>query len=300
MISPPDYYPVSALARYIENEMRDSAIEYLLKPPINPFKLILRRADDLIYDRIMDYCSGDLFLTDGLQDVVRIDPALLKEAVFWVDLSIREDPDTYSMMPTKLRQDFHMCNPLPLELVDQFSDLLERHRDASDEEKDRIDGALLEMAWEATEDYGRTVVSWFVNTETYSISMDLHRFFLDQKQSIQDAHSLSDRLGKASILNRFDGYFLCTTSARAKDSEALAELLKKPFSDPWGPQEDRRATAKGRPLLQGEAVRLFNERYPTGLNEVTLAEAARVLGYDRKTLRAGLTAAGQIGPKMGN
>lgn len=60
----------------------------------------------------------------------------------------------------------------------------------------------------------------------------------------------------------------------------LGEMPAEPKQDPL--------RKSGRPTVRPIAAAEFLEAYPRGLKEVTISEAARKLGYDRKTLRAAI------------
>lgn len=155
----------------------------------------------------------------------------------------------------------------------------------------RLAGVLTEIVFPVDDEFDlrESNVDWihkFLSRPFAFIEFDF--FTIDTLSDAKRSEDLS-MWGLSEKIRHLHGCPVCL-----KDTGNLIESILKHLKISE-PDMEHTNLRPGRKKLRTNAARLFAETFPNGFEEVTLAGAARRLGFDRKTLREGLREAGILG-----
>lgn len=149
----------------------------------------------------------------------------------------------------------------------------------------KIGGQLLKTLEIKSEDrFSSRYDYFFIQMPTWTVRSHIPKYL----QEFSSRMYLSTPV--AEVLRPFDGWSICL---REDDYQPLMEHLYRATPETIRDQIDWHSKANPEETsstpTRTSALAEFREKYGNTLDSVTLSEAARTLGYDRKTLRAALT-----------
>lgn len=285
MIANKGYVPLSRLYEIAYWQLHEGAKDYLRETTPSILGLWLDRPADIARRWLVDFCNDHLFMTDGVGDPIKIDPALLTTIHYYVDLS-RQKIDLGHRkefsIPEKIEQLFDFCKPLSNDEIDRFNEAAEASNHAeSEEESDAFQAECTRILDQAMEKFGNTRPYLFVETLMFSVNLSLYDAIKDiehidiQKVTGENA----DR--HADVLRRFDGYFLVTLEARAtKEWESYShkiseQCIKEDAKLIGSDSED--GSLRGRPRKQEAALSAYMKALPGGHAGMTWKEVESII-----------------------
>tara|TARA_R110002110_G_scaffold137735_2_gene323074 strand:- start:1870 stop:2766 length:897 start_codon:yes stop_codon:yes gene_type:complete len=270
MIANEGYVPLSLMYEQNYSELTDGARSYLEGTKNTLMSLCINRADDISTAWLFEFCGSDLYLTDGVNAPVRIDPGLVRFGHYFIDLSegvLSHENEPTPHVDSELRTTFNFCEPLQASVIDEFNSAVDLCSDEGNELCAKI------FATEVRK-LGMTRPLLFVEDRTYRINFNLYRVFSDFKREDAQRQTFQDVDRYADILAPFEGRFLSVPTPLAEQGwdafcRSIGERKIKEHDRMLELGEESKGPRSGRPRKREAAYSVYMSLFPKGHGSLT-------------------------------
>ena len=277
MFCPTGYTPFSVLFSRATNDHFEEAEKYVAGRFGNPAGMATFRAEDKLYFWIMDLVKDHLYVTDGFQSPMRVDPSIFRYNTFYVDISFgwMSGEDAEISLSKEVTRKWNFCDPISLETIEDFNKIVESTREAEDDQEiqfleNKCESIMKDLAHQS----GQTRPPIFLRTEMGVIDLELFDSITACISEDNDKIFGQDVRDIAEIIRKLNGYFLCVPDVYlelnwdsywkdicARKTNELEALL--------GDQDP----SPGRPRKRDQAAQEFMQLFPQGREGMTWKQA---------------------------
>ena len=292
MLANEGYIPLSYLSEAAYSRGIDDAAEYMNDWAEHVYKFILLRTEDVVQRWLRGFCTGHLFLTDGLNPPIRVDDWKIwhKWPIDIVASELRGEAGLDFAYPKELKDDFRLCDPVTKVELEKFG---------QDDNHDPVSEEWLIWKANMIDNLGQTLPNLFLESNFFSV--DLRLFHFVRSKLDDDSKFDRDIIQTAERLKPVEGMFLCVPKRHVDENwdNHWSNILERTRrSDADGIFDQETSFGVGRPRKQEALVNSYNRLFPEGRGGMTWKEVIKAIEEDTgltasvDTLRRGLAAKG--------